>query len=892
MLNRLTAVALAFTLAVSAATAQTHTWTGNAANWNNAASWLNGLPSSASTTNLVLTGTTQTNTTNDLPSPFTVNSLTMEAAATNGFVVNGGHLTFAGSSSAITRNLTDPTAAALVLNSQLTISTATTIEAGRNNTGSFYEVILGGRIGGSGNLTHDSTLESVNNDTLFRGANGTFTGTYTNTRGISYFAGANVLGRGSAVSLGTANALGSGIRLGSVAAAGQGVTDSSANQQFGSLSGGGANTTLTLGASGTANPATAMVGFSNTNTTFSGVISGAAASSFVKVGTGTLTLNGTAASSVSGTVQARDGVINLTGSTGTIAGFSNAALSVYAGAEIRQTMTGTGTNGRFANAGAISLNGGTLRMDASGLGASGTGYSDTVGAVNVRAGQSTVRIDTSAVRGARFNFASLSNATSSTGTVTFLSNSLGLTTLDTTASGNVNVAASLTSQLVGTNTTYSASAKDIAILTYGTGGTTTGGVPTTFVTFDGGANNSIRGLGTDNYDVNFDTATSNVSLSTTALVGSNATTNAVRLTAGGAVNLTGANTLTVTAGALLNNGGGDVTGSGTLVFGASGARTAYITTNNAMGISTAISAANLSKNGAGNLTLTGATTLTGTAGNTVAVNAGTLTLGAGSSVATTNALSSTNTLTYQVSRGAALDATANGLTVGNFTTLSGGGTAGTGGVAANQARVIGNVAVASGGTITPSALGGSSASLLSPGTLTVVGDVALNGGSTYVWATNSSITNGDNGAAPTAGTLNNYKSEYTASLLSVSGDLNLNGADAGNRVTLKLTSLTLANELGALYDVVSDSSRSWVLIEAGSITGFSADKFTLDTSAFSGLDTTRLSVSQVGNSLVLTFTPVPEPASLLAVCGAVTAGGLLWRRLRRKPAADATGVAA
>jgi hypothetical protein len=41
---------------------------------------------------------------------------------------------------------------------------------------------------------------------------------------------------------------------------------------------------------------------------------------------------------------------------------------------------------------------------------------------------------------------------------------------------------------------------------------------------------------------------------------------------------------------------------------------------------------------------------------------------------------------------------------------------------------------------------------------------------------------------------------------------------------------------------------------------------------------------------VLVFTPVPEPASLLAVCGLAVGGFALVRRIRRK-AADVTPAA-
>lgn len=348
----------------------------------------------------------------------------------------------------------------------------------------------------------------------------------------------------------------------------------------------------------------------------------------------------------------------------------------------------------------------------------------------------------------------------------------------------------------------------------------------------------------------------------TALAGAT-TANAVRITGGGSIG-TGGNTLTITSGALLNDGGGDVTGGGPVNFGAGGGATAYVTTNGAVTFSAPIAAANLAKNGAGNLTLGGAVALATGAGNgTVAVNAGTLTVGPGAAF--------TNASTFQVSRGATLDVTTSGLSLAGGQTLTG------------AATVTGAVTVNAGGTVTPSALGGPDANRASPGTLTVNGNVALNGGSSYVWFVSSALTDGDNATAPTAGTLGNFKSPYTASLLTTSGVLDLTGASAGNRITIRITSLGLSHAGGPLYDLNGGAdTRTWVIAEARSITGFSADKFTLDTSAFSpGTGSAgAFGISQVGESLTIKFTPVPEPGTIVGLSAAALALSSLARRLR------------
>ena len=48
------------------------------------------------------------------------------------------------------------------------------------------------------------------------------------------------------------------------------------------------------------------------------------------------------------------------------------------------------------------------------------------------------------------------------------------------------------------------------------------------------------------------------------------------------------------------------------------------------------------------------------------------------------------------------------------------------------------------------------------------------------------------------------------------------------------------------------------------------------------LDDSKLTVARSGNELVLNFSPVPEPASMLAVCGLAICVGLAVRNLRRK----------
>ena len=68
------------------------------------------------------------------------------------------------------------------------------------------------------------------------------------------------------------------------------------------------------------------------------------------------------------------------------------------------------------------------------------------------------------------------------------------------------------------------------------------------------------------------------------------------------------------------------------------------------------------------------------------------------------------------------------------------------------------------------------------------------------------------------------------------------------------------------------------------MTGFSPDKFQIDTSAFVNSPNAVFTIDLINNSLVLTFAPVPEPAAVLAVAGAGLAAAGWLRRRRAKVA--------
>jgi hypothetical protein len=101
------------------------TWSGNAGNgsWNNTGNWVGStIPNSSTTTAIILTGTTQLATTQDIANPFSLNSLTFDAAA-GAFSIGGNPLQFNGTAPALVQN----SANSIAITSLLTFSTSGSI---------------------------------------------------------------------------------------------------------------------------------------------------------------------------------------------------------------------------------------------------------------------------------------------------------------------------------------------------------------------------------------------------------------------------------------------------------------------------------------------------------------------------------------------------------------------------------------------------------------------------------------------------------------------------------------------------------------------------------------------------------------------------------------------
>jgi PEP-CTERM motif len=129
--------------------------------------------------------------------------------------------------------------------------------------------------------------------------------------------------------------------------------------------------------------------------------------------------------------------------------------------------------------------------------------------------------------------------------------------------------------------------------------------------------------------------------------------------------------------------------------------------------------------------------------------------------------------------------------------------------------------------------------------------------------------------------------------------LDLTGVSNANPVVLKISSLN-GTTPGSIPAFDANQGRSWVIADfsngntSGGIQGFSADKFLLDTSNFANDPNSTafwISLDANSNKVILTFTPVPEPASVVLIAGLAGAGVLgVRRRFTRRPSARVVPV--
>lgn len=630
-----------------------------------------------------------------------------------------------------------------------------------------YNSTIGNSNGGANTLN----LVKLGSGTLTLGAANTYTGSTAINQGTLAIAANDRLPTATAVSI----------------ASGATLDLAGFDQTIGSIAGSGS---ITLGSG------SLSVGGSNASTTFSGVISGSG--SLIKTGSGTLSLGGVNA--YTGPTIINQGRLTTTWHERLP---DSTAVFIASGATF-DISSYNETVGSIAGDGGINIYGGVLTVGGNNTSTtfsgviSGTGFNGAL----TKVGSGTL---------------TLSGANTYNGPLIIRAGTVAMGGNDRLHSWtDVTVASGATFDLAGFNQTVDAITGS-GNITLGSGSLTVGSfisyTPSSF-TFDG----VISGSG----------SLTKIGLSTLILGGENTYTGSTLINQGtlaiaGNERLSDSTNVTLASGATFNLAGfhetvGSIAGSANIALGSGSLTTGG--NNTSTTFSGVISGSgSFTKTGSGTLTLSGENTYNGP----LLVDAGTLRV--------------------------------EGSIVGATTVNAGGTLAGTGSV--------GPVTLAAGGTISPGN---------SLGTLTT-GSQTWEGGAIYVWElSHASDTDDAKG--------------ITYDWLNISGTLDIT-ATPENKFMIYVASLTEDLTSGATSGFTPGQSYTYILVTAsGGITNFSATKFHIDTSAFYNdpPGDGRFAISQIGNNLVLTYTAVPEPAAWSVLLGLALAGlALLRRRSLRRP---------
>ncbi len=593
----------------------------------------------------------------------------------------------------------------------------------------------GTSIGGTGGLVKSGagtlTLSQIN----------TYVGTSTVNAGTLAVSGGSAIADSGAVVL--ANAAGVALNL-------------AASETIGGLSGGGAaggNVTK-----GTAGAATLTTGRNGDSSTFAGVIqNGSGTVSLVKEGAGTFTLTNT--NTYTGTTAVSGGTLALAGTAGSATGTN---LTVNSGARLLLDNSAANNDNRVA--GTLTLNGGEFAV----IGNAVANTAESLGALSLTTGYSTVTLAPDAASNARVTFASLTRTAGAA--ALFRGTNLGVNTVASQTAGSSNVVFTTAPTLTGGGGNSGTATVSIVAGAIGAGGASgSSSAGTDFVTYNPptGAVNGLRPLLASEYAA-APAANVNLRLAASRTADDTVSVNSLLLSGGVSYDhdATGAaNTLTITSGNVLSLGGtGTIQptqATGTIAFGATDAKVFAVSDlilgSNAQVTGTGI----LGKAGSGVLQENRSVARTGG----IVVNAGTLRSGIANSFASQamtvraagaldlngfNHTVSSLTLESGATSGASVSTGVGTLTVGGNVALNVNGTGATGAIVSGS--------LASTATRTFTVNNGSAADDLTVAavisgaggvTKAGVGTLALNGANTYTGAT----TIQNNGGALSANTL-------------------------------------------------------------------------------------------------------------------------------------------
>ena len=807
-------------------------------------------------------GTTGTGTTVASGAALDLNGYTLsttEALTLNGTgVSSGGALMNSGAAASYSGLVSLGSASSIVGGAVGTTGTIAISNLG-TITGAGYGLTLGGTAGGSVASvigTGTGTLTKQGTGTWTLSANNTYTGTTTVSTGTLSVTGTLADTSALTVASGATYQAFTSDTVGSIAGAGNIVIDS--------------GLTLTSGGD-------------NTSTTFSGVISGAAA--LTKIGSGTLTLSGN--STYSGLTTISAGLIKL----GAAGNSTNTPLGT----------TGTGTVVSATGA-ALDLGGFTL----------GTAEALTLNGTGVSSGGALMNSGAAATYAGLVSLGSASSIVGGSGTIaisnagTITGDGYGLT-LGGSAGGSVasvigTGAGTLTKEgtgtwtLSGSNTYTGLTTISAGILKLGATGTE-GSTP---LGSTGTTVNSNGALDLNGYSLS--TALP-LTLNGTGVSSGGALMNSgAAASYSGLVSLGSASSIVGDSGTIAISNAGTITGAGyglTLGGSAGGSVASVIGTG----------AGTLTKEGTGTWTLSGNSSYTGL----TTISAGVLKLGA-AGTGTNTPLGTTGTGTT-VAIGAALDL--NGYTLGaaealtlNGTGVSSGGALMNSGAAASYSGLVslgsassilgssGTIAISNAGTITGAgygltlggSAGGSVASVIGTGAGTLTkegtGTWTLSGNSTYTGLTTISAGVFKLGAAGTA-TNTPLGTTGTGTTVASGAALDLNGFTLGSTeaITLNGGTLSASTGTGSLSGSIALGADSLINVAGTQLTlsgVVSANSFGL---AFLGSGITVLNNSSNGLSKIATSNSSSGGSvGALSVIngtaleiGQVTAGGITYR---------------